>query len=43
MTKPLPSDDKTHQNNKKYLKRKALTFVGICGIMILIFYIGLYI
>ncbi len=43
MTKPLPSDDKTHQNNQKYLKRKALTFVGICGIMILIFYIGLYI
>ena len=43
MTKPLPSDDKTYQNNQKYLKRKALSFVGICGIMILIFYIGLYI
>ena len=43
MTKPLPSDDKTYQNNQRYLKRKALTFVGICGIMILIFYIGLYI
>ena len=26
MTKPLPSDDKTHQNNQKYLKRKVLDF-----------------